>query len=76
MPETNIVEATKAVNKIRLSVQQNQIVEESVTLNLTMSFGVASFAKENTTKMVLEQADKALYRAKSRGRNLVCAQQI
>jgi len=74
MPETNMTAATKATNKIRLAIQQNQIAEGSVQLNLTMSFGVATFTAEDTTKAVLERADKALYRAKSKGRNLVCAQ--
>ncbi len=76
MPETNISDATKATNKIRLAIQQNLIEENNISFKLTMSFGVASFSENDTTKSVLDRADKALYRAKEKGRNLVCAQRI
>jgi len=74
MPETNMAAATKAVNKVRIAIQKNQITEGSTKVNLTMSFGVASFTEDDSSKSVLERADKALYRAKSKGRNQVCAQ--
>ncbi|MCP4272089.1 MAG: GGDEF domain-containing protein [Gammaproteobacteria bacterium] len=74
MPETNMAAATKAVNKVRIAIQKNQITENTTKINLTMSFGVASFTEGDSSKSVLERADKALYRAKSKGRNQVCAQ--
>ncbi|MCP4414456.1 MAG: GGDEF domain-containing protein, partial [Gammaproteobacteria bacterium] len=74
MPETNMAAATKAVNKLRIAIQNNQITESITKINLTMSFGVAAFTEGDSSKSVLERADKALYRAKSKGRNQVCAQ--
>lgn len=74
MPQTNMAEATKAINKVRIAIQKNQVTEDNIKLNLTMSFGVAAFTEEDSSKSVLDRADKALYRAKSKGRNQVCAQ--
>ena len=74
MPETNISDATKVINKIRLSIQANRIQEGVADFKLTMSFGVACFADDDTSTTVLTRADKALYRAKNKGRNQVCVQ--
>ena len=74
MPETNLVDATKATNKIRLSVQDNKVQEGANVINMSMSFGVACFEEDDNPKQVLERADKALYRAKAKGRNQVCAE--
>lgn len=74
MPETSITEATKTVNKIRLSIQNNQIHEGAANFTLTASFGVSTFEEDDTFSSVLERADKALYRAKKKGRNQVCVQ--
>jgi len=74
MPQTNMAAATKAINKLRIAIQNNQITEDTIKFNLTMSFGVASFTEDDSSKSVLERADIALYRAKSKGRNRVCVQ--
>lgn len=74
MPETVLTDATKAVNKMRTLIQDNTIQEGSAIFKLTMSFGVSNFEEGDTFKNVLERADKALYRAKSKGRNQVCVQ--
>ena len=74
MPETTLTDATKAINKMRTLIQENVIHEGTADFKLTMSFGVANFEEGDTFKNVLERADKALYRAKSKGRNQVCVQ--
>ena len=74
MPETTLVDATKATNKIRLSVQDNKVQEGANVISMSMSFGVACFEEDDNPKQVLERADKALYRAKAKGRNQVCAE--
>ncbi len=74
MPETIITDATKAVNKMRALIQDNTVHEGAADFKLTMSFGVSNFEEGDTFKDVLDRADKALYRAKSKGRNQVCVQ--
>lgn len=74
MPETNITDATKVINKIRLAIQKKRIQEGAADFKLTMSFGVAGFENDDTFTTVLTRADKAMYRAKNKGRNQVCVQ--
>jgi len=74
MPETNLNEATKAINKIRLSIQEHLIIEDDVEFKVTVSFGVAVFEDNDLSNDVVNRADKAMYRAKDKGRNQVCAQ--
>ncbi|PCJ49069.1 MAG: hypothetical protein COA74_07320 [Gammaproteobacteria bacterium] len=74
LPETKIKDATKAINQIRKNVQAHTVKEGSASITLTISFGVATFEKGDTFSSVLARADKALYRAKDKGRNQVCVQ--
>ena len=74
MPETGLTEATKAINKIRTTIQDEIVHGGTFTFRLSMSFGVASFNDDDTCTSVFARADEALYRAKSKGRNLVCTQ--
>jgi len=72
LPETNIVDATRAMNKIRLGVSKLSIEHQGLEVPVTLSFGLSEFDNDDTTKAVFERADKALYRAKEKGRNRVC----
>ncbi|WMS86162.1 GGDEF domain-containing protein [Pleionea litopenaei] len=75
MPETRLADATKAINKLRLMVRDHAIkVTPNQTINITLSFGVAEFEGADTATDVFNKADKALYRAKEKGRNQVCAE--
>jgi len=40
---------------------------------ITISAGVASFANSRTKPALIQSADEALYEAKGKGRNQVCA---
>jgi diguanylate cyclase len=74
LPETNIVDATRAINKLRSTISKLEFIHDSEMVPVTMSFGVSEFQNDDTTSAVFERADKALYRAKEKGRNLVCCQ--
>lgn len=71
MPETNLVEATKAVNKLRQQIASKSVTYQHHNIAVTASFGVAEFELEDVPRDVFERADKALYRAKVKGRNQV-----
>ena len=74
LPETNIKEAVIAMNKLRAYIRQLQLQFSGKTFSANMSFGVATFEAKDDYNLVFNRADTALYRAKSRGRNQVCAE--
>ncbi len=61
-------------DKLRETVKQVKVLHEaSVIEGLSLSIGIAAYpANGGTLKELLDSADKALYRAKQRGRDQVC----
>lgn len=74
MPETSLIDATKAINKLRLRIAQTNTNVGGQSMNVTVSFGVAEFEGDDVPRDVYHRADTALYRAKSKGRNQVCCE--
>lgn len=71
MPETDQQSALAAAEKVRLAVAECPFNFNNERLPVTASFGVASFSEGDEIETCFERADKALYRAKSLGRNRV-----
>lgn len=71
MPETDQQSALAAAEKVRLAVAECPFNFNNERLPVTASFGVASFTEGDEIETCFERADKALYRAKSLGRNRV-----
>jgi diguanylate cyclase (GGDEF)-like protein len=72
LPECDKERALVVAERIRVNVEEfpNPNGEH---FNLTISAGVSSFPVDGESREeVLEKADKALYEAKRRGRNMVC----
>ena len=63
MPESDISKAHLAAERIR------EIIE--ITLNVTISAGVAMYKKGSSSAELIKAADMALYKAKGNGRNRV-----
>jgi len=74
LPETTRDQATDAAERLRRSVANSSIASErDSAIQFTVSIGVTSISSENDTlDILLNQADKALYKAKNSGRNQVC----
>lgn len=75
MPATDESGAESIAEKMRIAILDAQIAHENseVADQITISLGVSSLNPEKTDttiEQLLESADKALYRAKQRGRNL------
>ncbi|MDJ0789109.1 MAG: diguanylate cyclase [Myxococcota bacterium] len=72
--DTREAQALEVAERIRSSVAGHAFEAPGQTLSLTCSVGVATYPRHGTTReALLEAADKAMYRAKSNGRNRVCS---
>ena len=73
--QTNKTEACIISERIRLAVEKHMFRHEEILPNkkLTISLGVATFPDDADMKdLLLQYADKALYNAKSQGKNRIC----
>lgn len=71
LPETGTKEALEIAERIRKTVEGRNF---SGSLKLTVSIGVATYPHHATEKdELIRAADKACYRAKGLGRNIVCS---
>lgn len=68
-PHISIDTAMEMAEKLRSRIEQTSY--SSRDLHLTASIGVAGFLPELSVAAVIDRADKALYRAKTAGRNCV-----
>jgi diguanylate cyclase len=74
LPHTSLEDAAAIGELIRTAVMSKELVKRSTGENLgrvTISVGVATFDKHDTTHSIVARADEALYLAKNAGRNLV-----
>ena len=63
-------EALRVTERVRQSISELPMRFDDRTFNITMSFGIASLKEDVPDRETLvDQADKALYEAKSAGRN-------
>ena len=69
-PDLTITEGEQRANQLRDSIASAPIYADGPTI--TISIGVAEFTGLDTLDRCISRADKALYRAKTEGRNRVC----
>jgi two-component system cell cycle response regulator len=75
LPDTPLEKALALCERFRRRVKDHEFTYEDLTLHITASVGVAArpAGGEITGKQLVDLADKALYRAKSQGRDRVVA---
>jgi len=74
LPETNLEDAVRAAEQIRVSVMSRELVKRSTGEPLgrvTVSVGLATFRPGDTANSLLERADACMYTAKRNGRNQI-----
>jgi diguanylate cyclase (GGDEF)-like protein len=73
LPETSRVQAIEVAERLRTRIANTSIPTDlDLTIEFTVSIGVASLSSEDDTlDVLLSHADNALYKAKSAGRNQV-----
>jgi len=77
LPYTHIDEAQIVGERLRKAVEDRYIDvniddKEKKQIKVTISMGIAEFNGDETGESLFERADKALYNAKTNGRNQVC----
>jgi diguanylate cyclase (GGDEF)-like protein len=75
LPGTGFMQARQRAEELRIAIAEARIVVEGETIPLTASFGVASGFPDSHEQLIRE-ADAALYRAKSNGRNCIVATEV
>jgi len=76
LPQTNKKDAQMIGERIRHQVESSDFVDEEnvVKVGVTVSLGVATYPENGTTaEQLVEKVDQALYLAKGKGKNMVCA---
>lgn len=71
LPETTLAQAAKVAEKLRLTVKKQRFHTEKGELQITISLGVTEAKAGDDTTTILARADKALYQAKTGGRDQV-----
>lgn len=74
LPETGSEHAEEAAERLRAEIASAQVkLDSGLPLRFTASLGVTTLCEiDANIDILLDQADKALYRAKNEGRNRVC----
>lgn len=65
-PNTSIYNALESSNRIRREIEEKTYVDNT---NITCSVGLAQLSKDDDITNLINKADKALYNAKSKGKN-------
>ena len=83
LPSTDIANAKMVAERLRKAVEKKKIDISKIVpdapskyINVTISLGVYSFITEDNGETLIQKADKALYNAKSNGRNKVIVYDI
>jgi diguanylate cyclase (GGDEF)-like protein len=72
LPETHGRGAQEMAERIRKSVESSRFDIRGGDATITVSIGIASYPEDGgNLEVILDKADKAMYRAKQRGRNQV-----
>ncbi len=77
LPETDRKGAIETAERIRKSIETSQFDVRGTNVTATVSLGVAGYPEDGgNVDIIIDKADKALYRAKKRGRNQTATYEV
>jgi diguanylate cyclase (GGDEF)-like protein len=72
LPETELHKAVGLAERLRSLIENNDRLAHGLRLSITVSIGISAYpADGSNVAELIDAADKALYRAKNGGRNLI-----
>ena len=71
LPDTDKTNAKTTAEKIRKAVEENAFKDKARQIKITISVGISTNSGIETSRLLVGESDKALYRAKNNGRNRV-----
>jgi two-component system, cell cycle response regulator len=73
LPSTKLMDAVQIAERVRSHIEASDVGDHEDTCHVTISIGVAALVESNadSPRALLRAADKALYLAKSSGRNRI-----
>jgi diguanylate cyclase (GGDEF)-like protein len=73
LTQTDIGGAQLSAERLRATIEKHQFSSETLKdLKVTISLGIVQYKKDMSQKEIFENADKALYEAKQKGKNCYC----
>lgn len=73
LPETNKELAVSVAERLRSSIEVEDIKAFDESIRMTVSVGIATYPEDaKEVNALIEKSDTALYKAKRKGRNVVC----
>lgn len=69
-------DGNRIAERIRTRIEGTEFISNGIRTHVTVSIGVTVMRKNDTAASVIERADKNLYSAKQRGRNMVCRDEL
>lgn len=74
LPETSSTEALAVAEKLRRNAERQDFKINSKIVKLTLSIGISTLSAEHRSFFdMIEEADKAMYKAKENGKNTICS---
>jgi diguanylate cyclase (GGDEF)-like protein len=70
--DTDFEESKQPLEKVRKSIESLPFIIKSKRINMTVSIGATLIKETDDIHSLFDRADKALYQAKSTGRNKLC----
>lgn len=64
----------KIASRVLDLISKNKLIYKAKSLNVTVSMGTTIFSEGDTPDILISRADKALYKAKSDGKNRICSE--
>lgn len=72
MANTDLEKAVKMASSLLTRISEQSINTPAGVMQVTMSFGVATYDGKETMLNLINRADKLLFKAKEQGRNQIC----